>query len=71
MFSWIERERGQPWLAGAGVAAPIVLTVFIIVAGLAVLAGALRAIGADSFLVSGRGVRYGVAQRLLDDPTSV
>ena len=36
MFDWIEPERGQPWLAGAGVAAPIVLTVFIIVAGLAV-----------------------------------
>ncbi len=38
----------------------------VIVAGLAILEGVLRAIGAERFRVSGRGVRYGVAFRLLE-----
>jgi exopolyphosphatase/guanosine-5'-triphosphate,3'-diphosphate pyrophosphatase len=38
----------------------------VIVAGLAILEGALAALGASEFRVSGRGVRHGVALRLLD-----
>jgi exopolyphosphatase/guanosine-5'-triphosphate,3'-diphosphate pyrophosphatase len=40
----------------------------VIVAGLAVLRAALRAIGARELRASGRGVRHGVALRLLEDP---
>ncbi len=43
----------------------------IIVAGLAILEGVLRAIGAERFRVSGRGVRYGVAFRLLEGRSPV
>lgn len=38
----------------------------IIVAGLVILDGVLERIGAGEFLVSGRGVRHGVALKLLD-----
>jgi len=39
----------------------------VIVAGLAVLRAAMRAIGAARFRASGRGVRHGVALRILED----
>jgi exopolyphosphatase/guanosine-5'-triphosphate,3'-diphosphate pyrophosphatase len=40
----------------------------VIVAGLAVLRAAMRAIGAGQVRASGRGVRHGVALRILEDP---
>jgi exopolyphosphatase/guanosine-5'-triphosphate,3'-diphosphate pyrophosphatase len=40
----------------------------VIVAGLAVLRAVMRAIGAREIVASGRGVRHGVALRLLEDP---
>jgi exopolyphosphatase/guanosine-5'-triphosphate,3'-diphosphate pyrophosphatase len=40
----------------------------VIVAGLAVLRAVMRAIGAREIRTSGRGVRHGVALRLLEDP---
>lgn len=43
----------------------------IIVAGLAILAGVLERIGATRFRVSERGVRHGVALRLLDGTLAV
>ena len=41
----------------------------VIVAGLAVLRAVMRAIGAAELRASGRGVRHGVALRLLEDPS--
>ena len=38
----------------------------VIVAGLVILEGMLGAIGAERFRVSGRGLRFGVAFRLLE-----
>ena len=43
----------------------------VIVAGLAILSGVLERIGARAFLVSGLGVRHGVALRLLDAAPAV
>ena len=43
----------------------------VIVAGLVILNGVLERIGAGEFLVSGRGVRYGVALKLLDAAPAV
>jgi exopolyphosphatase/pppGpp-phosphohydrolase len=40
----------------------------VIVAGLVLLGAAMRAIGARTARASGRGVRHGVALRLLEDP---
>ncbi len=43
----------------------------ILVAGLILLEAVLRALGAERFRVSGRGVRYGVALRLLEQPDAL
>ena len=43
----------------------------ILVAGLLLLEAVLRALGAERFRVSGRGVRYGVALRLLEHPDAL
>jgi exopolyphosphatase/pppGpp-phosphohydrolase len=43
----------------------------VIVAGLVTLEGVLAGLGAERFTISGRGVRHGVALRLLDAGGSV
>jgi exopolyphosphatase/guanosine-5'-triphosphate,3'-diphosphate pyrophosphatase len=43
----------------------------VIVAGLVILDGVLERLGAERFRVSGRGVRYGVALRLLEADSPV
>ncbi len=43
----------------------------VIVAGLLILLEVIRAIEVDGFRISGRGVRHGVALRMLEDPQSV
>lgn len=43
----------------------------VIVAGLVILSECLAALGRGPFITSGRGLRYGVALRLLEDPRAV
>jgi exopolyphosphatase/guanosine-5'-triphosphate,3'-diphosphate pyrophosphatase len=77
---WVDRDRLEEWidrLAAQSVEERRALPGMepgradVILAGAVVLSEILRGLGAQGFGVSGRGVRYGVALRVLEQPGAV